>query len=249
MKLNPDKCRVIHYKANRIQNRDNRTYYICNSDKTKTKILPSVMERDLGVMVTSDSKWKNQTQLAINKARASLGRIRNSFKYFDHNIVKIIYPTFVRPHIEYGVQVWNPQTKIEIKNLEKLQKKSIDLATDLKNLSYEEKLDKLELTTHKLRRKRGDFIQIFKKIKNFEKINFLKNVETINRVNLRGHSLRIHRETDTKHIARTNFITNRIPTEWNSLPAQVVESDSVNEFKNKFDKYIKTNKHRQSIYC
>ena len=61
-------------------------------------------------MVTSDSKWKNQTQHAINKARASLGRIRNSFKYFDHNIVKIIYPTFVRPHIEYGVQVWNPQT-------------------------------------------------------------------------------------------------------------------------------------------
>ena len=90
---------------------------------------------------------------------------------------------------------------------------------------------------------------MFKIIKNFEKINFLKNVETINRVNLRGHSLRIHRETDTKHIARTNFITNRIATEWNSLPAQVVESDSVNEFKNKFDKYIKTNKHRQSIYC
>ena len=162
--------------------------------------------------------------------------------------VKIIYPTFIRPHIEYGVQVWNPQSKAEIDKLEKLQKKAIDLSTKLRGLDYEEKLKILGLTTHKLRRKRGDFIQMYKILNKLERINFLKEIETTDNKNLRGHNLKIHRETNSKHAARMNFITNRIATEWNMLPTEVVEANSVNEFKNKFDKYIKTNKHRQSIY-
>ena len=123
-----------------------------------------------------------------------IGKIRNSFKYFDDKIVKIIYPTFIRPHVEYAIQVWNPQTKTEINKLERLQKKAIDLATNLKSLSYEEKLNILGLTTHKLRRKRGDLIQLYKIINNLENINLLNELRPTNSVNLRGHNLRTHRE-------------------------------------------------------
>ena len=61
----------------------------------------------------------------------------NSFKYFDDKIVKIIYPTFIRPHIKFAIQIWNPQTKTEINKLERLLKKAIDLATNLKRMNYE----------------------------------------------------------------------------------------------------------------
>ena len=126
MKLNPDKCRVIHYKAKRNSNNLDREYYLFNADGTHNKIQKSELERDLEIMILSDLKWKHQTSHSINKARSIIGKIRNSFKYFDDKIVKIIYPTFIRPHIEYAIQVWNPQTKIEINKLKRLQKKAID---------------------------------------------------------------------------------------------------------------------------
>ena len=91
MKLNPDKCRVIHYKAKRNSNNLDREYYLFNADGIHNKIQKSELERDLGIMISSDLKWKDQTSHAINKARSMIGKIRNSFKYFDDEIVKSIY--------------------------------------------------------------------------------------------------------------------------------------------------------------
>ena len=125
MNLNPDKCRVIHFKNNRMKLSANREYIYTNSEGMSTKILSSIVERDLGIMISSDMKWKTQTTNACNKALSSLGRIRNAFKYFDSNIVRIIYPTFIRPHLEFAIQVWNPQTTEESNRLKKIQKKAL----------------------------------------------------------------------------------------------------------------------------
>ena len=247
MKLNPGKCRVIHFKAKRGGLRANREYIYTNADGIATPILSSEVERDLGIMISSDMKWKTQTNNACNEAISVLGRIRNTFKYFDSNIVKIIYPTFVRPHIEFAIQVWNPQTKEESIKLERIQKKSLNLATNLKDLDYTEKLKILGLTSHKVRRKRGDLIQMYKIVNKIEKINFIKDLK-FSGEGLRGHDLKIHREIDAKHHSRINFLSNRIATEWNRLPKEVVESMNTNIFKNRLDKYLNSSTYRQSIY-
>ena len=134
MNLYPDKCRVIHFKNNRMKLNANREYIYTNLEGMSTKILSSIVERDLGIMISSDMKWKTQTTNACNKALSSLGRIRNAFKYFDSNIVPIIYPTFIMPHLEFAIQVWNPQTTEESNRLGKIQKKALGLATNLKGL-------------------------------------------------------------------------------------------------------------------
>ena len=247
MRLNPDKCRVIHFKCKKGNESTNREYLYTNTVGEHTKILSSIVERDLGIMVSSDMKWKVQTKNACNKALSCLARIRNAFKYFDSNIVRIIYPTFVRPHIEFAIQVWNPQTKEESNRLEKIQKKALDLATNLKGLNYREKLERLGLTSHKLRRKRGDLIQMYKIVNEIEKVQLLKNLNYSGK-GLRGHKLKIHREIDAKHHSRVNFLTNRIATEWNRLPIEVVESSNTNIFKNRLDKYLKSTNYRQSVY-
>ena len=64
----------------------------------------------------------------------------------------------------------------------------------LNSYSYDEKLNILGLTTHKLRRKRGDLIQLYKIINNLENDNLLNELRPTDSVNLRGHNLRIHRE-------------------------------------------------------
>lgn len=53
----------------------------------------------------------------------------------------------------------------------------------------------------------------------------------------RGHSFRYSREICGCE-SRQNFLVNRIANKWNELPQEVIDSKTVNEFKNKFDRYI-----------
>ena len=41
-------------------------------------------------------------------AKAIIAQLRNSFKYFDAELVKLLYVSLVMLHLEYGVPVWNP---------------------------------------------------------------------------------------------------------------------------------------------
>ena len=68
----------------------------------------SLFERDLCLMVSSDLKWVTQVDKATKAAKAIIAQIRNSFSYFDAELVRLLYVSLVRPHLEYAVPVWNP---------------------------------------------------------------------------------------------------------------------------------------------
>ena len=63
----------------------------------------SLVERDLGLMVSSDLKWVNQVEKATKAAKAIVAQIRNSFSYFDAELVRLLYVSLVRPHLEFAV--------------------------------------------------------------------------------------------------------------------------------------------------
>jgi len=65
-------------------------------------------EKDLGVWISSDLKWIKQCSNAANKAMSVLRMIKRSFSYISTESFKILYNTYVRPHLEYCVQIWNP---------------------------------------------------------------------------------------------------------------------------------------------
>ena len=46
----------------------------------------------------------------------------------------------VRPLLEYAVQVWSPQSAMDIGALEKLQARATKVPTALKAISYDERL-------------------------------------------------------------------------------------------------------------
>ena len=50
------------------------------------RIEKSLVERDLGIMVSSDLKWVNQVEKATKAAKAIVTQIRKSFRYFDAEI-------------------------------------------------------------------------------------------------------------------------------------------------------------------
>ena len=92
----------------------------------------------------------------------------STFVSRDAGVWKILYTTYVRPNLEYAVQGWNPYATKDVQTLEKVKRRVPDL---LRRLTYEERLNNLNLTIPEGRRKRGDLIQQYKIESETNKVN------------------------------------------------------------------------------
>ena len=68
-------------------------------------------------MVSSDLKWATQVEKASEAAKAIVAQIRNSFSYFDAELVRTIYVSLIRPHLKFEVLIWNSYLKGDIEEL------------------------------------------------------------------------------------------------------------------------------------
>ena len=71
----------------------------------------TLIERDLGLMISNELKWVDQIDKATNIAKSIIAQIRNSFSYFDAELVRLLNVSLVRPYLEFAVPVWNPHRK------------------------------------------------------------------------------------------------------------------------------------------
>ena len=87
-----------------------------------------------------------------------MGLIRRTFSYLYGDTFKKLYWSFVRPHLEYANSVWSPHLRKHIKMLESVQIRGTKLVDGMKMISYQERLQALDLPTLLHRRDRGDMI-------------------------------------------------------------------------------------------
>ncbi|XP_065663013.1 uncharacterized protein LOC136085617 [Hydra vulgaris] len=154
-------------------------------------------------------------------------------------MVRQLYTSLVRPHLEFAVPEWSPGNKNDINDLEKIQRRATKLAPELKHLSYTQILAKLGLTTLETRRTRGDLIEFFKITTGIDKILWYKELHKASYQSLIGHLMKFEREfakTTLKH----SFFTNKVIPHWNALPEKVVSAIKVNSFKARLDKHLLT---------
>ena len=143
----------------------------------------------------------------------------------------------MRPKLEYCVQAWRPYLKTNIENLEKVQHRAIKMIEEYKLLKYEDRLVQTGLTTLEERRTRGDLIEVFKMIKGLNKSDYTRFFTLAQNNRTRGHALKIIKNRSRVNV-RKNFFSQRVVNDWNALPVLVVDSESVNSFKNNYDKYV-----------
>ena len=65
-----------------------------------------------------------------------------------------MYKAIVRPHLEYYTQAWRPYRRKDIDTLERIWRRSTKIIPELRDLSYEERLNECSLTTLEKRRLR-----------------------------------------------------------------------------------------------
>ena len=79
-------------------------------------------ERDLGVITTSDLKSSSQCLKSAATARKVIGMMRRTFRNLDVSDFRLIYKTYIRPHLEFCIQAWSPHFVKDIQVLENVQK-------------------------------------------------------------------------------------------------------------------------------
>ena len=73
----------------------------------------------LGILIDSKLSWKqhiNHVNLKVSKGLAILYKLRS---YVSEQILRMLYFSFIQPHIDYGLLIWGNTTTTNIKSIEK----------------------------------------------------------------------------------------------------------------------------------
>lgn len=219
--FNVDKCSVVHYG-----NSNDRFVYTMD-DKA---LAAEAIIKDLGIVFQEDLKFGKHINLIVASANSKLGIIRHTFHDISKENFVILFKAFVRPILEYCCTTWAPYSIMHHKEIEKVQKRATKLIQNMYNLSYCDRLKRLNLTTLYYRRLRMDMLQVYRIINGIDKINKDTYFSFNNRPS-RNNSLKLIKPRAQTSIQQHSF-SHRIVNLWNELPDEVVLAESVNSFKN-----------------
>ncbi|KAJ8885860.1 hypothetical protein PR048_012066 [Dryococelus australis] len=75
----------------------------------------------LGIVLQGDLGWKKQVERVVAKGRRALGMLGRVLKGVNYE--EKAYGTMVRPMLEYAEAIWDPYVEVEVRELEKVQRR------------------------------------------------------------------------------------------------------------------------------
>jgi ribonucleases P/MRP protein subunit RPP40 len=228
MSFNVSKCRVMHTGHN-----NPRYQYTMNGEVLKE----TEEETDIGVTVTANMKYSAQCRKAARTAQTVLAQVSRAFHFRDRNVFIRLYTTYVRPHLEFSVPAWSPGTQADIECLERVQQRAVGMVSGLKGRTYEEKLLELNMVSLQERRHQLDMVQVYKIVTGkdmVKKDTWFKGLGEGGRdtrasadpLNLRIPAPRLE--------IRRSFFSQRVPAQWNRIPAEIKAARTATAFKSAY---------------
>jgi len=133
---------------------------------------------------------------------------------------------YVRPILEYNSVVWSPSLKKDIDLIEKVQRRFTKRPFGLKDLTYKERLVRLNLPSLELRRLYLDLILCYKIVFGLVCVNFDNFLPLA--PPLRRDLYKLYKPRCTNSVCQ-NFFVERVIDVWNCL--HPVSFSSVSSFK------------------
>ena len=157
----------------------------------------------LGLLLSLDLSWSHHIQSTCTKARKLLGLL---YRQFSNNtnpeVMAKLYLSLVRPHLEYGAQVWHPYLSKDVNDLEKVQKFGLQICSRQWTKCYQELLELFHLPSLENRRLFFSLSVFFKIINNlvyFPTIHYPTPLSSFSSRYNHDHQFCIH-------FARTNHL-------------------------------------------
>ena len=158
LRFHPDKCNLMHV-GKTIQQ---EYAYNLKIDNIAHELGGIEEQKDIGVIIDSNLEFEKHINQKINKANSIMAVIRRSFTTLNqHNFVPL-YKALVRSHLDYAISIWSPYKQKYKDAIENVQRRATKQLPGMKNISYEERLQRLKLPTLAYRRTRGDMIEVYK---------------------------------------------------------------------------------------
>lgn len=222
LKISWEKCKVLYMGKNSPK----LPYQI--DDIVISEVTDNI--RDLGILITSDLKWKTHIDHICRQAFGKLFTLFKAVRSCDPKFLTRMYTSYVRPVLEFSSSVFNPYQKTDINKLEKVQK----IATKLIHyrcfrnqlFSYNETLSKLGLKTLQERRLIADLILYHKIMHNKVRISSKHKQKSV----ILRNRIKIHTET-CKNNARIYSFFIRMPRIYTKFPISVVSDPNITSFK------------------
>ena len=127
------------------------------------------------------------------KASRMLGLMARTVKFRNLEVMKRLYKSLVRPHLEYCASAWSPHYIKDGELLERVQRRFSRMVPGLRGLDYEERLERLGLMTLGERRNRAELIELFRISEGLSAILLESFFELDTSGRTRGHSLKLRR--------------------------------------------------------
>lgn len=186
----------------------------------------------LGLHFNDKLLWDKHIDCIVAKATQRLWSLKRLLRYSSSKTKLTVYKTLLRPILEYANVVWDPFTKTNINKLENIQRKAIRFVynrydsfcsptallrqANLQALSERARTDRLKLL----------FLMVQGKLN----VDTTKYISFPGRLNTRSCHARSMREYQVRLDTFKYCFFPRTIVEWNRLPAQLTNSDSLNFF-------------------
>ena len=140
------------------------------------------------------------------------------------------YIAYVRPLLEYATQVWSPHHVSLINLLETVQRGFTKRIPGFWNLSYTERLNRLQLQSLEHRRLLSDLALCFNIVHGLIALPFDDFFKLHNYTSTRGHTYKLIIPPSKTNRSKF-FFTSRVIPVWNSLPQELVSVTTSSHFK------------------
>ena len=175
---------------------------------------------DLGIVLTSDLKWRDHYKSIMAKSYKILGLLRRVFSSVHcHQAKKVLYISLVRSKLLYCSPIWRPHLLSDIKALESVQRRATTFILNSYDSDYRLRLLSLQLLPLMMILEINDVLFFVKSLKeptdHFDISRFVTFCSGCTRL---ASSLKLKHSLVTTNNSTRNFYFNRLPRLWNSLP-------------------------------
>ena len=197
-------------------------------------IEPVVSVRDLGIIIDGLLSFDNHIDTVCSKEASRLGKFFKAFASRDIDFLVAFFKTYVRPVVEFGSIIFNPQKNCATNQIENIQRRFTKRLPGMYEKTYRERLAALDLETLELRRLKTDLIFCYKLVHLLVDINaetfftFASNHYS----QRRSHRLLMPRYRPN---VRKWFFAVRTVNVWNALSEDIVSAPSLAIFKTRLE--------------